>query len=414
MAAPAQTSGSLGHTRLLAYLTDSESIKATRAYLKQQGITDASVENGNAGDAAEYLKNHASPEVLLVEVPSAKEAPPLLDALADVVNPVTKVIVTGKVDTLSFYQWLMGLGIHEYLLEPFTDAQLKAALDKGVSKPVAKAEEKPTQKRLIAVIGARGGVGATTVATTIAAILAKEMKLPTGLIDLDPHFGSVALSLDLEPGRGLRDALEKPDRIDGLFLERVTIKPFPNLAILSAEEQLAETIGAQPNSGEVLFHALKEKFPLLVVDLPRQVSPLTRHVLQIADHVLIVVEPTLLCLRDALRIKDLLVDTLKRPTPMLISNQEGLNVKNELPKKDFTKHFGAEAAAHVPFLPEAASSMTKGETLLANAKLAASLGSLRDLAHKISGEQAPVDTAKGAEKKKPEAKSKLGFLAKKG
>src|SRR5690606_17403563 len=131
---------------------------------------------------------------------------------------------------------------------------------------------------LIGVIGARGGVGTTTIATNLAAIFAENYSRTTGLVDLDPYFGSVALSLDLEPGRGMRDALEKPDRIDGLFLDRVMIKPSPNLSILSAEEPLQEAITSQPTSGHMLFAALMEKFNVVVADMPRQMNPLTRHV----------------------------------------------------------------------------------------------------------------------------------------
>lgn len=371
--------GSLSTTPLLAYVSDGESAAAIRGWANRQNLRDVAVEPGSVVEATEYLRAHASPQVLLVEIPSAEAAPALLDALADVVNPATKVIVAGKVDTLSFYHWLLGLGIQEYLLLPFTEAQLATAYAKGAAAPAPVAAGEPAARHIVAVLGARGGVGATTTALGIASILAHEHAKPTALIDLDPQWGSVALSLDLEPSRGLRDALEKPDRIDTLFLERVMIKPEPNLAILSAEESFAEPIAASANAGEALLAGLREKFGHIVLDLPRGLTPLVRQMLLSADHVVIVAEPSLLSLRDALRLKDFVTETLKRPAPQLVLNRMGLAPKQELTRADFAKHAGGAPAAHVPYLVDIAASMARGDSLLADAKLAPAMDPLRQL-----------------------------------
>ena len=381
----------LSHLRLLAYVTHPQSAEAVRQLMGERGIADFRVETGDIASATEYLKTNPSPQILLVEVPPADAAPGLLDALADVVNPHCKVIATGTTDTLSFYQWLLGLGLSDYLLAPFSAPQLAAALDKGAAN-AAPAANTPKVKRLVAVIGARGGVGTTTIATNLAAIFASEQQLPTALVDLDPHFGSVALGLDLEPGRGMRDALEKPERVDGLFLDRVLIKPFPHLAILSAEEPLHETIAPHENAGQVLFSALAEKYNILVADLPRQLNPLTRHVLAHADAVLLVAEPHLIDLRDALRIKDFLVDQLKRPAPFLVLNREGIAGKNALSTSDFTKHYGASPVAQFKLLPEAFAASAQGELLINDAKAKPLFDPLRKLAARISGVEATKQT----------------------
>lgn len=391
------TGSHLSATRLLAFLKHKESAAAVRQLMEERGITDYKIETGDVTTATEYLKTNASPQMLLVELPKADDAPAALDALADAVNPHCKVITAGKTDALSFYQWLMSLGVHEYLLMPVTPQALGAAMDKG--QPAPKAGEGPKVKKLIAVIGARGGVGTTTIATNLAGIFALEQNLPTALVDLDAQFGSVALSLDLEPGRGMRDALEKPDRVDGLFLDRVMIKPFPQLAILSAEDSLNELITPQANAGQVLFSALAEKFNILVADLPRQMNVLTRHVLANADATIIVAEPHLIDLRDALRIKDFLVDQLKRPAPILILNREGLSSKQELSTSDFTKHFGAAPLAQIKLLPEAYAASAQGELLISNPKLKPALEPLRSLAARMTGIEINDATGNPAEAK---------------
>jgi pilus assembly protein CpaE len=217
--------------------------------------------------------------------------------------------------------------------------------------------------------------------------------VPTALVDLDPYFGCAALTLDLEPGRGLRDAFEKPERVDGLYLERVMIKPFANLAVLSAEEPLMDVISPQSNAGEMIFAALREKYDVIVVDLPRQMNPLTRHALSIADHVILVAEPQITSLRDTLRLKDYLVDTLKRPLPLVVLNRVGLSSANELSAKEFAKNFGHEVSSQCSFMHEAVAATAQGELLSSTPKLNAVLNPLRKLANTILGDmEAEEDT----------------------
>lgn len=377
----------MSNTHLLAYISDGESAASVRALMNRQNVHDFAVEPGTAAEAAEYLKTHGSPQTLIVEIPDAQNAAKMLDALADVVNPATRVIVTGKVDTFSFYHWLMGLGIHDYLLQPFNEQQLASSLIKGTAPAAAAGAAERTSKpaTTIAFIGARGGVGATTLATALASLMANENTIATALVDLDVQFGSVALGLDLEPSRGLRDALEKPDRIDTLFLERVMMKLGNNLSILSAEEPLAEQVTPHAQAGELLFAALREKFGMLVVDVPRQMNVMSRYVLSHADHVIVVSEPSILSLRDALRVRDYLVDTLKRPAPMIIINREGYSAKTEPSRGEFAKHLGMEPAAHVPFMAGIIAATGKGDDTASDKKLKAAIDPLRALAKQFLG-----------------------------
>lgn len=402
-----KAAGSLGATQLIAYISDGESAASVRALMSRQNVRDFAVEPGGVLEATEYLKAHASPYVLIVEIPSAEDAPRLLDGLADAVNPATRVIVTGPVDTFSFYHWLMGLGIHDYLLQPFNEQQLASALAKGGAGAAPATDKAAGVQKTIALIGARGGVGTTTLATALATILATEQHAVTALIDADAQFGSVALGLDLEPSRGLRDALEKPDRIDTLFLERVMMKPSPNLSILSAEEPLSELMAPHESAGELLFAALREKFTMIVVDLPRTMTPMARYVLGSADHIIIVAEPSILSLRDALRLKDVIVDNFKRPAPTVIVNRVGLAAKQEPPKAEFTKHLGLTPAAYIPYVPEVIGVTGRGDNLVANAKLSGLVAPLRTFATQLTSKEEP-----GKKKEATAKQGKLGGLLK--
>ena len=390
-------SASIGKTHLLAYLSDSESAAHIRAVMHRENVTDFVVEPGSVIQATEFLKSHPSPQILIVEVPSAEAAPGLLDALADVVHPSTRVIVTGKIDTLSFYNWLIGLGIHDYLLSPFSEAQLAATLQKlkqpAASAPAKSAAEKHP-RHIMAVIGASGGVGTTTLATALAAIGARDFAQATALVDLDLHFGTSALILDLEAGRGLRDALEKPDRIDALFIERLMLRPFSGLSILASEEPLAETIAPHATSGDILLTTLRENYAFIVVDLPRHLDAMSRHVLTSADSIVIVAEPTITSLRDALRLKDYCTDTLKRKNLHVLINREGLNSKQEIPKGEFTKHLGLEPAMRLHYVPEIMSITAQGQLLIDEPKAQAVAAGLRKFLQPLLGKEA--DEAKPA------------------
>lgn len=378
-------SGTLGNVQLLAFV-NAASTEPCQQAAKELGFSQVRVETGNVVKATEFLAQHPSPEILIVEIGSQEEAPAQLDALADMVNPHTKVLATGTVDSIRFFQWLSDLGIDGYLLQPFTAAELKQAIAKGSIKRAEASKDKPAEeKRLVAVVGARGGVGATTVAVNLAALFAREYEVPTALADLDPYFGCVALAMDLMPGRGLRDALEKPDRVDALFLERVMVKPFNHLSILCAEELLTETITMQPNAGEMVLAALREKFQIIVTDVPRQMNPLTRHILSQADHVIIVAEPQVTALRDSLRFKDYVVDGLKRPMPLVVLNRVGLSSANEVSARDFEKNYGHAVSASLPFMHEAVAAGAQGELLNTVPKLSAALNPLRTVAKQIVG-----------------------------
>ncbi|MFZ4125772.1 MAG: AAA family ATPase [Rickettsiales bacterium] len=391
--------------KVIAFLTDGPSKDACTQVF---GALPSKVIHGGASEAVTYLKENPSPEFVIVEVPSAEAAPAMLDQLADVVAPETKVVITGKIDTFRFYQWLKDIGVHGYLLEPFTPAQLQEMLKESPTRGEKSESKKPS--KVIAFIGARGGVGATTLIANTGYIIATEQKKPTAIIDLDLHFGALALTHDIEPSRGLQDALEKPDRIDGLFLDRVMTKYVDNLYLLSAEEPLHEATPHDATAAEKLLSALREKFEVILVDLPHVMTPLTRAILLAADDVVVVSELSLGSLRDALRIKDYVVEQLHRPAPKIIANREGLYGKHELKIADFEKHIGVKLSAHVPFQPEIFAAATQGELAAKVIKHQDVQKALHAIVHLVAG------GAKSAEGKKAQAKPLLGglFAPKKG
>ncbi len=393
-----------GTCEFLAFCKDAESLATLRRFAVAKGWGERCIVEGDAASAAKELVNHPSPAILLVDISSAEEAPALLDKLADVCEPGTRVIVSGRVNEYSFYCWLVDIGIHSYLLKPFTSAALEAALQK-VTHPggtQAAADEKKASV-VIAVIGTRGGVGATTLAVNLAWVLGNHRKQKVALLDLDPHGGAVAMTLDLEPGRGLRDALEKPDRIDALFLERVMVRFSDNLSILSAEEPFEDHVIANEQAADALLREARARFSHVVVDVPRQMTGFAREVLSRADHIIVVTETTMLGLRDALRLHDYFRDTLKVKPPFFVANRQGVAGKHHMPRGEFEKGLGAPFAHVMPFVQEAYASANTGEILVDNAKNAGLIKEYDALADRFM----TASTDKPAPEK---PKGLLGFL----
>lgn len=337
---------------LLAFVSTEKDLETLKAFALSHQWADAGIQQGDIKTAAEFLKAHTSPELLVVEIPSAQEAPELLDALANVCDPDTKVITTGNINEYSFYCWLMDLGIFSYLLKPLTAQALENAYLKSVEPPAAIAKQEKPPGKVIAVMGTRGGVGATSLTINLAGIIADLSKKHVALIDIDPQEGSVALALDIEPSRGLRDALEKPDRIDSLFIERVMTKPLKNLSVLSAEESLQERLNIHDHSADALLKELRAKFDVVILDVPRHLNIFGRACLKQAEHVVVVTDLTLLSLRDALRLGDMMRESLKMKPPIMVANRMGFASKHEMQVGDFEKGINGKISYRVPFVPD--------------------------------------------------------------
>jgi pilus assembly protein CpaE len=221
-----------------AFVCDDLTADSLRQVAVELGWAPDKINKGGLRNAVQTLSVSASPQILFVDLSESGDPLNDINALAEVCEPGTVVIAAGQVNDVRLFRDLVASGIQDYLLKPFSPDQLRDAFAtaQAVLNAPRHAEvgaERPHM--MAAVIGARGGSGASTIATSIAWMMGNRAGRSTALLDLDVHFGTGALALDLEPGRGLTDAIENPSRIDGLFLERAMIKANDKLAILSAE-----------------------------------------------------------------------------------------------------------------------------------------------------------------------------------
>ena len=203
------------------------------------------------------------------------------------------------------YRDLVASGIQDYLLKPFTADQLRDAFANAqltISGP--RVTETTTEKPNVTavVIGVRGGVGASTISSSLAWMMGDKAGRSSALLDLDVHFGTGALSLDLEPGRGLTDAIENPSRIDGLFIERAMVRANDKLCVLSAEAPLNQSILTDGSAFFQLQEEIRHAFEGTVIDLPRNMLVQFPHLVTDVNVVVVVVDFTLAATRDAIRV----------------------------------------------------------------------------------------------------------------
>ncbi len=239
--------------------------------------------------------------------------------------------------------------------------------------------------QVIVFVGSRGGVGTTTTAVGCAWLLAEERAEPTALLDLDLHFGTVALKLDTEPGSGLYEALEQPSRIDSLFIDRAMVKVTDNLRVLATEASAAQHLMIDAGAIDMLLYELRRKFPRVVVDLPRGATPVQRVMLAAASHVVMLCERSLAGLRDTIRLQTLMRE--QAPQVRLWLVEAGASGSRALiGKSEFEKGVGKAFDMTLSFDPKAAGAAANtGQPLPVAAPRSPVVREFRRLAEIVAG-----------------------------
>jgi pilus assembly protein CpaE len=223
-----------------AFVCDEATAEILRPIAVEHGWAPEKVNKGGLRNAVQSLSVSASPNILFVDLSESGDPLNDINALAEVCEPGTVVIAAGQVNDVRLYRDLVASGIQDYLLKPFTPDQVRDAFANAQMTISGPRVNEPSAERphvMASVIGVRGGVGASTIATSLAWLMGDKAGRSTALLDLDVHFGTGALALDLEPGRGLTDAIENPSRIDGLFIERAMVRANDKLCVLSARRR---------------------------------------------------------------------------------------------------------------------------------------------------------------------------------
>jgi pilus assembly protein CpaE len=306
------------------------------------------VQMGGIAAAAEAYRSSPTPNVIMIETDTrADELIAGLDELAEVCDEGTRVIVIGRFNDIALYRDLMRRGVSEYLMAPVRAIDVVGAICGLFSAPDAK-----PVGRVLAVVGAKGGVGASTVAHNVAWAIARDLSLDSVVADLDLAFGTAGLDYNQDPPQGVADAVFSPDRIDTAFIDRLLSKCTDHLSLLAAPATLDRVYDFTAEAFEPVFDALRASVPCVVLDVPHIWTGWTKRVLIGADDILIVAAPDLANLRNAKNLVDLLRNA--RPNdrrPLYCLNQVGVPKRPEIKPADFAKALEDDPVVSIPFEP---------------------------------------------------------------
>jgi pilus assembly protein CpaE len=307
-----------------------------------------SVQPGGIEGALTALAAQPSPNLIIIDT-TAPAAPLLrgLDRLAQVVDEGTKVIIIGAANDIALYRELMRRGVSEYLVGPIQPLQMIQAISALYVNP-----DKPFVGRIAAVLGAKGGVGASTIAHNLAWAIAERYGANSTLMDLDLPYGTVGLDFNQDQTQGVAEALLAPERVDEVFLDRLLTRQTERLTLFTAPATLEREFELDPSAYEIVVDRVRRVVPFVLLDLPHVWTSWMKQTILSADDVVLVTTPDLAGLRNCKNLLDLV--RASRPhdnPPTIVLNMVGVPKRPEIPVKDFGEALGLEPSFVVPFEP---------------------------------------------------------------
>jgi pilus assembly protein CpaE len=315
---------------------------------RRLGKAHLKIQMGGVGAAIEAYRSAPTPNVIVLETDSRTDILAGLDQLATVCDPGTRVVVIGRINDVTLYRELVRRGVSDYVIAPVGPIDVVRSICNLFSAPEAK-----SVGRIIAVVGAKGGVGASTVAHNVAFAIARDLAMDSVVADLDLAFGTAGLDYNQDPPQGIADAVFSPDRVDTAFIDRLLSKCTDHLSLLAAPATLDKVYDFGAEAFDSIFDTLRTTMPCIVLDIPHQWSGWTRRALISADDILIVASPDLANLRNTKNIFDLL--KASRPNdrpPLYCLNQVGVPKRPEINAAEFAKAIESQPIASIPFDPQ--------------------------------------------------------------
>jgi len=374
---------------LQAFCATAETAAAVQASAGDRRMSRARVRirmGGGIASAIEAFRNSSTPNVLLLESEMrGEEILAGLDELAQVCDVRTRVIVIGHSNDLAMYREVLRRGVSDHVFAPLEPFDIVRAVSRLFGGPRA---ERAGVGRIIAVIGAKGGVGASTIAHNIAFTAARDLAVETVIADLDLAFGTGSLDYDQDPPWDIADAVASPERIDSAFIDQLMSQCAERLRLLAAPAAVNRVYDIAAKSFDPLIGALRASAPCVVLDLPHVWTAWSKRILVEADDVLIVAAPDLASLRNAKNLIDLLRAT--RPNdrrPRYCLNQTGVPHRPEINSADFARALEDEPVAVIPFAPQLFGAAANSGQMIA--EIAAGdpvVGLFRQLAQTLAGE----------------------------
>lgn len=343
------------------------------------------IQDGGMAAALDFLSQRSTPELLVVETKAMdEELFNELNALAEVCQPGTKVIIIGAENDINLFKTLIDQGISQYFLETVTAEELKTAIVDAFADKTLNAKS-----RTIAFSGLRGGVGSSVLAHNVASELARLYDEDVIIVDLDIPFGTAALSYNLQPSQTVADAISQAGSLDETMLMRYLESGGKNVSLLCAPGNLNSGIDITPHALEAVLNIVKQMASYVILDVPHMWNAWVQDIVVDADDTVIVGAPDLYNLRDGKNVFEFLAPNRGMEAPTrLILNKVGELKNGELSEKEFKEVLDTKPALSIPFDPDAfASAMNNGEMLRKVAPKSKATLEVETLAKMVSGKE---------------------------
>jgi len=332
-----------------AFCETTETAAAVRSAGEDRRLSKAhlSIQMGGMAAAIEAYHTVPTPNVIILETEGRSDILAGLDQLATVCDAGTRVVVIGNINDAAPYRELVRRGVSDYVVGPVDTLDVVRSICSLFS-----ASEAVAVGRIIAIVGAKGGVGASTVAHNVAWAIARDLALDSVVIDLDLAFGTAGLDYNQDPTQGIANAVFSPDRLDTAYMDRLLSKCTEHLSLLAAPATLEQVYDFGANAFDSVFDTLRMTTPCIVLDIPHQWSGWTKRALVGADDILIVAEPDLANLRNTKNMLSLL--KAARPNdraPLYCLNQVGMPKRPEIGARGFAKTIESQPIAAIRFDP---------------------------------------------------------------
>jgi pilus assembly protein CpaE len=372
-----------------AYLTDDGSQAAAQAVAAQRGWSTSNIRKGGLAAALRLLGVAPPARFMIVDI----EGLPIEEAesgLTELARLGASVMVLGTVNDVNYFRRIMRTGARDYLTKPI-DLDTLSEIFVRLEQP---GDGVTPKGRVVGILGARGGVGVTTIAINTAFIMAERLGRRTALVDMDIYAGNIALALDIEPTRGLREAFDDPERVDETFLQNAMAKFGKGLHVLATEEAFDDTVRMTDEKVLMLADTIRANFDMAIMDIPRHFVMREPALFSRFDDIVVVGELTLQSLRDCNRLMKLMAVRNRQAKVHVVANQ--VPAKPDVTVKEFEAGLEAKLRCVLPHDPKTLTRMTlKGQPLVSGDAKHKIVADLHRLSIELAGVPEETKSARG-------------------
>lgn len=335
------------------FLKDKETLEAARKLESDWRFARVKIRihEGDVEQAIALYSGSASPEMILIETDTTDQSfVGRLEELSGRCSETTSAVVIGPVNDVNLYRSLTAMGVSDYLVFPVPFDTLSEVIAGGLIEKLG-----ASGSRLIAVVGAKGGAGASSIAEAMAWASCETLGQKTLLLDGAGAWSSLGVGIGFEPVASTAEAIKAVVSKDADSLRRMLYQAHDRLFVLATgTEPMLET-PAQIAQFEEILNTTMASYPVVIADLSGAIPALKKTVLTRAHEIVIVSTPTLAALRSARalmqEIRKLHGGQSGRNQDLVI-NMAGIAPGKEVPKSDIKAAMDCEASAYIPFDPK--------------------------------------------------------------